>query len=119
MQQQLEIEGRQLTVKLTQRAELALSLRHKPLLAEMELYFSCLLRKKVRFHESDEGTIVTDKLWVSFRPVMTEKCSNDYEGDAPPVTDFPIQKTWQYVPHWLRIDYTNGEWQGEFGYLDE
>ena len=32
------------------------------------------------------------------------------------LTDFPIAKPEAYVPHWLRIDYRKGQWQGEFGY---
>ncbi len=84
----------------------------------MELYFSCLIRYKVRFHErADDGAVVVnDKLWLRFRPVMTAQCGNDYDGDEPPLTDFPIVKPGAFTPHWLTIDYRRGQWQGEFGY---
>jgi hypothetical protein len=88
----------------------------------MELYFSCLVRKQVRFHEAadnlpGESVAVNDRLRVRFRPVMTQSCHVDeIAGEAPPLTDFPVVNPAAFVPHWLRIDYRNGQWQGEFGY---
>ena len=117
-QQHVEIEGRSVVVTLSPAASRALAQRDTPLLAEMELYFSCLIRKQVRFREtSDETTIpVNEHLHICFRPVMTRSCGKDYEGEEPPLTDFPLAKTQAYVPRWLRIDYMHGQWQGEFGY---
>lgn len=112
------IANKPVELHLSQAARQALALRSKPLYAEMELYFSCLIRFKVRFHEQPshgEGVPVSDKLIVNFRPVMTEACGKDYEGDEPPVTDFPIVRPGAFVPKWLRIDYHHGEWHGEFG----
>ena len=87
-------------------------------MSEMELYFSCLIRKKVRFRESSEGELayVTEQLFVHFRPVMTAVCGTEYDGEVPPLTDFPIQKIESFVPAWLKIDFKNGQWQGEFGF---
>lgn len=118
MQTQIKMHHRTIDVSLSTAAEDALSQRTTPLLAEMELYFSCLIRKVVRFHETtaDDSIAINDKLSLRFRPVMTEHCSTDYEGNEPPVTDFPIAEPERYVPHWLTIDYRRGEWCGEFGY---
>jgi len=123
MQHQVEIKGRQINVDLSHRAQQALSQRTTPLTAEMELYFSCLIRKKVRFHDAEAGNDglsaqLTPQLQIHFHPVMTRACGRDYEGDEPPLTDFPIANPKPYIPHWLRIDFRNGEWQGEFGYHD-
>lgn len=126
-QQSIEIDGRPVAVELSKTAIKALAKRSTPLLAEMELYFSCLIRKQVRFRDaltsnenSDEDTISTvtlsDQLQVCFRPVMTRVCGKDYEGDEPPLTDFPIVNGRAYVPRWLRIDYRKKQWQGEFGF---
>jgi len=104
---------------LSDTASRALEKRTTPLIAEMELYFSCLIRKQVRFRESAQGLAtvrVMDKLQVAFHPVMTASCGNDYDEDEPPLTDFPIQKPDAFVPHWLKIDYKNNQWQGEFGF---
>ena len=118
MQKQIEIKGKKVVVNLTKAAEKALSSRDKTLVAEMELYFSCLIRKQVRFKENLEGdlTNVSENLSVRFRPVMTKSCGIDYEGDEPPLEDFPIEKPEAFVPHWLNIDYKKNEWIGEFGF---
>ena len=118
MQSTVEIEGKTVTVEWSEAANAALALRDRPLLAEMELYFSCLIRKKVRFGDgTDKGVAVNYHLAVSFRPVMTRICSVSESGDeGPPLTDFPIARPEAFVPHWLRIDYVDGKWQGEFGY---
>jgi hypothetical protein len=116
--QTIEIDGRKLEVTLSRTASAALAQRDTPLLAEMELYFSCLIRKQVRFRDAGDETATpfNEQLHIRFRPVMTRACGKDYEGDEPPLTDFPIAKTQAYVPHWIRIDFVRGEWVGEFGY---
>ena len=118
MEKQVEIQGKQVAVSLSKSAERALSSRDETLVAEMELYFSCLIRKQVRFKENIEGNLVNvaDKLAVRFRPVMTKSCGIDYEGDEPPLEDFPIEKPEAFVPNWLKIDFKKNKWIGEFGF---
>ena len=119
MSQQVELGGKQVTVNVSGSAQRQLDRRQTPLCAEMELYFSCLIRKKVRFRESEEcsnSVVAGDQLQVAFRPVMTKICGKDFEGKEPPLTDFPIANPKPYVPKWLNIDFRGGEWVGEFGY---
>ncbi len=114
----VEIAGRPVRLHLTRAACDALDARETPLYVEMELYFSCLIRFRVRFHDAPlhgEGVPWGDKLWVHFRPVMTRTCGTDYEGEEPPLTDFPITRPEAFVPRWLRLDYRQGRWSGEFG----
>jgi hypothetical protein len=116
----IEIDGKPMTVHLTRAAESALHQRTSPLVAELELYFSCFIRKRVRFHtvvRSDQAVMAADNLCVSFRPVMTEQCTIGQANGDTALTEFPIVKPAAYVPHWLRIDHRAGEWHGEFGYL--
>lgn len=100
-------------------AEREMHSRDAVLLAEMELYFSCLIRKAVRFnHEAvNEGrmVVVNDHLQISFRPVMTQSCSLDASGKAPLET-MPIVNPAAFVPSWLKIDFKRNQWHGEFGY---
>ena len=115
----IEINGKPVHINLSKRAEKALASRTQPLHVTMELYFSCLIRKKVRFHQESikpDETKVTDNLFVIFQPVMTEHCRNDFKGSEPPITDFPIVNSAPFVPAWLKIDYENGEWVGDFGF---
>lgn len=117
----ITLQNKTISVSLSNAAEQALEQRSTPLQAEMELYFSCLIRKVVRFYEtpSSDSVAVNENLALRFRPVMTKHCGLDYEGDEPPLTDFPIANAERYVPNWLSIDYHNGKWHGEFGYADK
>ncbi len=118
MEKQITIQGKSVVVSLSKSAVKALALRNKTLVAEMELYFSCLIRKQVRFKENLQGDLVniTEQLAIRFRPVMTKSCGIDYEGNEPPLTDFSIQKPEAFIPHWLKIDFKKNEWVGEFGF---
>jgi hypothetical protein len=119
MRTNIEIEGKSMAVEVTDEAATVLRSRSQALLAEIELYFSCLIRKQVRFRETEipvTAKAVTDNLVLTFRPVMTKACGKDYEGDEPPLTEFPIENTRPYVPRWVKIDFRSGQWHGEFGY---
>jgi len=113
------LNEKKMDVRLSASARRALASRQTPLLAEMELLFSCLIRKRVRFHEQvdvESSTPVSEYLAVRFRPVMTRACSvSSVEGHAPS-EDFHIADPRPYIPRWLSIDFRKGEWRGEFGY---
>ena len=67
----ITIADKPLKLHLSRAAQQALALRSSPLFAEMELYFSCLIRFKVRFYEQashGEGVPVSDKLVVISAP---------------------------------------------------
>jgi hypothetical protein len=106
-------------VRLSKQAAKALQQRDKPLYVEMELYFSCLIRKQVHFHEVQRqanSVAVDDRLSVSFHPVVTSSCMVK-DAEAEPVkSDFEMQRRECFVPKWLSIEYKKGGWTGEFGY---
>ncbi len=87
--QTIEMMGKQIQVEITKKAAQQLSNRLNPLFIEMELYFSCLLRKEIRIRESVRDQIdeaftaqLSDNLHISFRPVMTKTCSvSSCEGE--------------------------------------
>ena len=73
----ITLHDKSLEIRLTAAAQKALARRDRPLVAEMELLFSCLLRKRVYFGESPEqSTPVNDRLWVRFKPIMTRRCTS-------------------------------------------
>jgi hypothetical protein len=112
------ILGKPVQVTWTAAAENAMQSLGSPLIAEMELYFSCLIRKRVRFNElakGDDTVKVNEHLLVCFRPVMSKSCAMDPEGSPPPLTDLPIVNPAAFVPKWMTIDFRNGGWVGEFG----
>lgn len=119
MNYSVKFSGKNVAVSLTRAAQRALLKCEKAITVEMELYFSCLIRKRVIFREADDqqtGQAVGENLFIQFRPVMTRHCGKEYEGDEPPLTDFPIEDPAPFVPKWLTIDYHRGQWRGEFGY---
>lgn len=114
----VKLEGKAVHITTSRAADKALAERETGLLAEMELYYSCLIRKKVRFYDAgtrENETCAADNLNVRFRPVMTANCPIDFDGEVP-VQDFPIKNPAICIPRWLRIDFRRGKWIGEFGY---
>ena len=111
--------GKHINVHLTKRAVESLERRSKILCLEMELYFSCMIRKQVRVLESMNTKLIAPiekNLVIGFRPVMTKACGIAENDGKPPLTDFPIKNPENYIPKWLTIDCKKGEWLGEFGY---
>jgi hypothetical protein len=117
MQTTIEILGKPVVIEWSAAANREMQGLPEPLLVEMELYFSCLIRKAVRFGcEAQAGNFVLagPQLKIGFRPVMTRACRmSDVEG-APPLEDFPVVKPEAFVPKRLSIDYREGKWSGEF-----
>ncbi len=119
---EIEISGRPVQVRCTSAALMAMQKRSNPMWVEMELFFSCLIRKRVLFHDhemSKEAHEVMSGLYVSFRPVVTKVChSKNLESWPPPLEDLAIVNTKPYVPKWLTIDFRKAQWYGEFGYTN-
>jgi len=120
MKKSVQMLGRPVVVEISRNAEKHLDERAHHLCLEMELYFSCMIRKRVNVRPSiDNGmsVFVNDKLEIGFKPVMTRACSvSSCDGESPPVSDFPIKKPESYIPNWLKVDFKKGKWSGEFGY---
>ena len=117
MQTTIEILGKPVLVEWSTSADQKMQSLAEPLLVEMELYFSCLIRKAVRFgREAQAGNfaLAGPQLKVGFRPVMTRSCRvSEVEGE-PPLEDFPVVRPEAFVPKRLAIDYQDGKWMGEF-----
>lgn len=116
--QTLDIAGRTLTVELNRGARTALAVRTIPLVAEMELYFSCLIRKRVRFpfevHPDAMCAVLDPRLTICFRPVMTRACAVGDVAEKPGLTALPIRRPAAFVPKRLILDCRHGNWSGEF-----
>jgi hypothetical protein len=112
--------GRTLDLRVSAAARRALAAASAPLVVEMELYFSCLIRKRVRFPASAPAGAtcvrLDDRLTLCFRPVMTRACSVSEVEGAPELETFPIRKPEAFLPKWLTLDWRHDRWAGEFGY---
>ncbi len=114
---EVPLNGKKLVIKYTKRAEKALETRNTPLIIEMQIYFSCVVQKRVLFHESfeHETTPVDEKLAITIRSVESESCDPVYFASNHPekrVLDSSGAKKMSAKE--LIIDYKNDEWIGCF-----
>lgn len=115
----VQLSGRELLVKWSARADRAFSNKPEPLIVEMQLYFSCVVKKRVLFHDQTEfeTQVVNDHLKIAFRPIEAANC-----GPEEFARNYPIGRVLEttaavkMVPSWVGIDFRNGQWEGEFGY---
>ncbi len=119
MNYSVSLQGRQVQVELSRRAEKALHARTQPLVAIVHLIFGCMVAKRVWFKDSVDGEVaqVNDKLGLVFNTVRYSVCSLELiDGGAEP-EDFPmvIEKN-RFVPDVIRIDYNRKAFTGEFTY---
>lgn len=109
---------KKLRISLTRSARKALTQRQAVLVAEMELLFSCLVRKRVYFYDPGSKPFeqINEKLGIRFRPVVSRGCQVSGQKADLPVDDFPLKDAERFLPKWLIIDFRNGQWAGKFGY---
>lgn len=134
MKKQLTFHGKSMSVNLSDPAAQQSLKLENILLIEIQIYFSCLLGKRLAFYTDteldgawqvdkkqfasmvDDAQQLTEKVYLRFNTVMTKACPvSDYIG-PPPVTDFTITNQKPYVPSWLTIDFKNNNWSGEYGW---
>lgn len=115
----VQVNGKTVKVEWSAAAQAALERRAQPLTMELELYFSCLVKKFVHFHEERPGreTIaVGDRLRLYFRAVTSTACSMDVAerlGRQPEIElDGDISR--KLAPRRIWLDHRRGTWTGEF-----
>ena len=113
------IEEKQVSVHVSERAMIALGHRTLPLHVNMELYFSCFIKKMVHFSDSPssfESSQILNNLFASFRPLQSKSCNiHDLGADSKPtLIDLPVVKRKAIVPKHLFIDCRKGKWTGNF-----
>ncbi len=112
-----------LKVMTTRAAEKALALHQTPMDVQLELLFSCVLRKRVLFRTPSD--VVTypmggdARLNITFRPVMTKVCLISEVDDVPDLEDFPIHDVPAFMPRWLKLDFRRGVWTGDYGWFEK
>lgn len=115
----VQINGRPVLVEWTNAAARELVKRTQPLVVELELYFSCLVKKFVHFHETvplRDTVAVNDKLAVFFRPVTSTACSfeiADHLGRQPEL-ELDTPNVRKIAPKRVEIDFVRGEWRGNY-----
>jgi len=134
MENTLTFHSKNIDIQLSAAAEKQSKLLTSTLVIEIQIYFSCLLGKRLAFYSHDsidnayplekenfleilaDSQAITENVKLRFNTVMTKSCSVSEHAGPPPVTDFKIANQKPYVPNWLTIDYKNGIWSGKYGW---
>ncbi len=115
----VQINGRTVLVEWSKAAARELAQRTQPMVVELELYFSCLVKKFVHFHETMpqcETVSVSDKLTVFFRSVTSTACSFDVADrlGRQPEIEINTPNARKIAPSRVSLDFVRGNWKGEF-----
>ena len=118
-QKSVVINQRNVEVRWTDRAEKKLQLGSRPLIVELQLYFSCVVKKRVVFHQQAafNSTVVNDGLEIAFRPVASAACDpREFAASFPAGKNLAQGTAARMVPRIVEIDYRRGKWEGHFHY---
>lgn len=116
-QKTIRLNGQSLTVSWTRRAQRQLAERQTPLTVEMQLLFSCVVKKRLLFEGSAPAALVpvNKNLSVSLSAVASKACSpEEFARDYPQGQDLTDSYAGRLTPSRLEIDFRQGEWQGQF-----
>jgi hypothetical protein len=113
------INGRNVAVEWTRAAADELARRKTPLFVELELYFSCLVKKFVHFREDSRGkptVAASDKLHLYFRPVTSTACSFEVAErlGRQPEMELHNAAVGKIAPRQVSLDFDQGAWRGTF-----
>jgi hypothetical protein len=115
----VQLEGREVEVRWTRRAERALQASPQPLIVELQLYFSCVVKKRVVFHQQADfaTTRVNGRLEIAFRPIASRACDpREFALHYPAGKDLSAGPAGRMIPRSVEIDFRRGGWEGQFGY---
>ena len=93
--------------------------RKNPLIAELQLYFTCVVQKRVLFHETTHlETIPTlSNLEIAYHTVQSNACEPVEFAEKHPVKKELDSKGAQSMrPSSFKIDFKDGEWIGDFSF---
>ncbi len=115
----VRLNGRDVEVRWTARADRALRARREPLVIELQLYFSCVVQKRVLFHADYPGGSVEVRpgFEIAFRPLAAAACDPvEFAASHPPGRDLGDGAAARMVPQRVDIDFRNRAWEGQFFY---
>jgi hypothetical protein len=110
------LRGAQLTVRWTGRAERALRRRTAPLNVQMQLYFSCVVVKRVLFPEAPpaDAMDLQGRIRVAFHVVESEACDPEtYAAQHPQRRLLDSPGAGRMRPRELLLDFRRSRWEGE------
>ena len=114
----IDLDSKSCTISCTRRAQQALEQLHEQLVIEMQLYFSCVVKKRVLIHHGEQSfstSPVADHFSIAFHTVEAASCDpEEFARHFPARRILDSEGARKMHPRNLKVDYKNGEWQGEF-----
>ena len=113
----IDFHGKALCVAWTGRAEREVNRRQAALIVEMQIYFSCVVQKRVLFHDHTDLPTqdVDSKFKLMLRPVEAASCDPVAFANHHPVSHEYTSKGAQgFRPSRLELDFKDGQWTGTF-----
>ena len=117
--QTIRLNHRDLVVSWTRRADKKMQVLQKPLIIELQLYFSCVVKKRVLFHQQvDFETVrVGHNIEIAFRPVASAACDPDeFARHYPEGKTLLAPAASKMVPKRVEFDFRRDQWEGQFGF---
>ena len=114
---QVTVKKHNIDVEWSQRAESQLSQRSSPLIMEMQIYFSCVIKKRVLFHDEIwlDTVAVGDHMEICYRAVESNSCDPvEFANNFPVKGSFGTDAASKMHPKKLSVDFKNGDWVAEF-----
>jgi hypothetical protein len=111
------LKGKPFLIRFTKRAKEELDKMQGKLTIEMQIYFSCMVQKRVLFHENyeNESVAVNDKLSIALRVVQSDVCDPIYYANHhPEKAELTSDKAEKMTAKELIFDYKKEGWIGGF-----
>lgn len=115
----VRINQREVEVKWTARAERELRQLDQGLVVELQLYFSCVVKKRILFHAGSEidAIRVNDRLGLTFQAIASAVCDpREFASSYPQGKNLSGGKAARMVPRTVEIDFRQDGWEGQFYY---
>lgn len=114
----IKLSDNSIDIYWTQRANIKMQSTKETTIAEMQLYFSCVVKKRVIFNPANhdfETTAVGDNLKIAFNAVEAASCDPvEFAMHYPARRILDTGNALKMRPRILKIDYKNHQWHGEF-----
>jgi hypothetical protein len=115
----IDIRGKKMSIMYSKRAEKALQKRDTSLIAELQLYFTCVVQKRVLFHENTNLETITanPNLKIAYHTVQSNACDPVEFAEKHPVKkELDSKAALSMRPSIFKIDYKDGQWIGDFSF---
>ena len=113
------IGERRVEVCWTERAARELQRRRQPLVVELQLYFSCVVKKRVLFHDHAiaDSVPVSNELRLAFRAITSAACDPlEFAANYPQGEVLSNAASARMLPRRVELDFRQYGWEGAFYY---